>query len=214
MTDFAACLALRRGVTAIIGGGGKTTLLYRLAEELSRRGTVLVTTTTHIFRPAHLPCAERAEGGMPLLCVGTPCAGGKLTAPRQSFAALAALADYVLVEADGSRRLPIKAHAPHEPVIPENAEQVICVVGASGLYGRVDEVVHRPEVFARRTGERETATPQAVAQLLAAEQLHTRVLVNQADAPARAEAALELLDALPGPRLAASLQKGEILCSF
>lgn len=31
-------LEVRRGVTAVIGGGGKTSLLYRLASELRERG--------------------------------------------------------------------------------------------------------------------------------------------------------------------------------
>ena len=35
-------LEVRRGVTAVIGGGGKTSLLYRLASELRERGMVLV----------------------------------------------------------------------------------------------------------------------------------------------------------------------------
>lgn len=42
-------LEVRRGVTAVIGGGGKTSLLYRLASELRERGMVLVATTTRIL---------------------------------------------------------------------------------------------------------------------------------------------------------------------
>ena len=44
--DFPKLLGLRPGVTAVIGSGGKTSLLRRLAEELP--GTVLLCTTTHI----------------------------------------------------------------------------------------------------------------------------------------------------------------------
>ena len=64
-------LEVRRGVTAVIGGGGKTSLLYRLASELRERGMVLVATTTRILPPAHLsvmtgrgrcaPCAQTAS---------------------------------------------------------------------------------------------------------------------------------------------------------
>lgn len=43
--------------------------------------------------------------------MGTPCENGKLTAPRLPMEMLAALADYMLVEADGSRQMPLKAHA-------------------------------------------------------------------------------------------------------
>lgn len=44
-------LGIRPGLTAVIGSGGKTSLLRVLAQELSHRGTVLVSTTTRIMRP-------------------------------------------------------------------------------------------------------------------------------------------------------------------
>ena len=53
----------------------------------------------------------------------------------------------LLVEADGSRRLPLKAHAPHEPVIPKEAGCVLCVVGARGFDRPIRKAVHRPEQF-------------------------------------------------------------------
>ena len=81
------------------------------------------------------------------------------------------LADYVLVEADGSRRLPLKAHAPHEPVIPKEAGCVLCVVGAHGFDRPIREAVHRPEQFCALTGARpdEPASPALAARALAAE---------------------------------------------
>ena len=48
---LAPLLQVGRGVTAIIGGGGKTTLMETLAGELSKKGKVIITTTTHICRP-------------------------------------------------------------------------------------------------------------------------------------------------------------------
>ena len=77
-------LEVRRGVTAVIGGGGKTSLLYRLASELRERGMVLVATTTRILPPAHLPVRHDREGTLRALrangiaCAGTPAEGGKL----------------------------------------------------------------------------------------------------------------------------------------
>ena len=49
--QIAPLLHIGRGVTAIIGGGGKTTLIATLAGELSKKGKVIITTTTHIRRP-------------------------------------------------------------------------------------------------------------------------------------------------------------------
>lgn len=213
MNEFAEALQVRPGLTAIIGGGGKTTLLYRLARELEGRGSVIVTTSTHIFKPMDLPFALTAGKVSGILCVGMPCENGKLSAPQQSFRELTALADYVLVEADGSAGRPLKTHAPHEPVIPPEADQVICVVGASGLNRPAAVKVHRPERFIALSGS-ETATPETVAAVLKKEALHTRVLINQADSPERIAAARELARLLNCPVVVASLQKGELLCVY
>lgn len=209
MGKLSELLRIKKGVTAIIGSGGKTTLLYRLAEELE--GSVILCTSTHILPPTHVPVTEHTGRVTGVICVGTPCENGKLTAPRQPFSELAELADYVLVEADGSKRLPLKAHLSHEPVIPAEAENVICVVGASGLGKAVTEVAHRPERFAL-LGESDLVTPLAVSKVLEKEAFHHRVLINQAElAPASAQ---ELAKLLSCPVVVASLQKGEILCSY
>ena len=44
----------KNSITAITGSGGKTSLMFRLAEELSLKGKVLITTTTKIFAPDEL----------------------------------------------------------------------------------------------------------------------------------------------------------------
>ena len=53
-------LDIRPGLTAVIGSGGTTSLLRVLAQELSRRGSVLLATTTHIMRPDWCPFAATA----------------------------------------------------------------------------------------------------------------------------------------------------------
>ena len=66
---------------------------------------------------------------------------------------LVPLADVVLIEADGSRRRPIKGTAEHEPAIPEEATLVVAVGNVSALGTPVDEEhVHRPDVFSELTG--------------------------------------------------------------
>lgn len=54
--ELAKALDVRPGVTAIIGGGGKTTLMECLAEELSAQARVIVCTTTHIYPEQNMPC--------------------------------------------------------------------------------------------------------------------------------------------------------------
>lgn len=216
---LAKLLEIRPGVTAVIGGGGKTTLLRTLGEELAAGGRrVLLCTTTKILPFPGLPCArtgaelEALRREHRLVCAGTPVPGTeKLTTPETPMAELAARFDYVLVEADGAARRPLKAHAPHEPVIPAEAEQTICVVGASGFGQPIADAAHRPERYAALAGAAETAeaTPETEAAVLRAEALHTRVYVNQVEtlwdlADAKALAAL-----LECPVLAGSLQRGE-----
>ena len=46
-------LAEKGHIVSLVGGGGKTTLLYAMADHCARKGwRVLVTTTTHIRQPA------------------------------------------------------------------------------------------------------------------------------------------------------------------
>lgn len=113
---------------------------------------------------------------------------GKLSAPAEPLNELAQRFDYVLAEADGSKRLPLKAHAPWEPVIPSGTANIVWIVGASGFGKPVAEVVHRPELFCERCGCEPTdaATPERVAQVLNAElQMlnlnNARIMLNQVD---------------------------------
>ena len=97
-------LGIRPGLTAVIGSGGKTSLLRVLAQELSHRGTVLVSTTTRIIRPNWCPfaatAAELCEGfaHSPIVCAGSYNPEGKLTAP--DFPGWQYAADFVLVDLD------------------------------------------------------------------------------------------------------------------
>lgn len=179
-------LHIMPGVTAVIGGGGKTTLLRVLGHQLSHKGRVLLCTTTKIKAFAPLPQLQTLTDEGTLFWTGTPIPGtGKYTTPPWSLAQLSAVFDYILVEADGSAGLPFKAHLPHEPVIPPEAMQTICVLGLTGFGKPIAQVAHRSGRFTQLCGAEETAlaTPPLVASVLQAEALHTRILCNQADTP-------------------------------
>ena len=220
---LAEILGVRKGVTAVIGGGGKTTLLRTLGEELARSGARVILATTTKFLPfpgiETVPGGEReiadALGRAPLVCAAAPWGeSGKLAESPVPVARLAALADYVLVEADGSAGLPLKAHAPHEPVIPAEAARTILVVGASGFGRPIREAAHRPERYAQLAEcDIETAvTPEIAARVLRAEGLGDLVLVNQAETPEAREMARKMAESLPLPVWAGSLRRGEIVC--
>ena len=102
-------------IKAIIGSGGKTTLLKNLAQQYRAEGkTVFVTTTTHMFLEEDMLLTDDAETIIERLketgyaMAGIPD-GIKFNAlSEETYAAVCNHADVVLVEADGSRQLPLK----------------------------------------------------------------------------------------------------------
>jgi len=211
---LAELLEIQPGVTAIIGGGGKTSLMYHLAEELE--GRVICCTTTKIWPPEALPVVTGPAAADLIdalktyrtVCVGTKTTEGKLTAPALPMAQISALADYVLVEADGSKGRPLKAHAAHEPVVPKEANQTILVVGLLGFGRPIAEAAHRPALYARlaQTDENAIAEPETAARVIAEEDLHTRLFCNQAE-EGRTAAAAALASFLTCPVTCGSLRE-------
>lgn len=142
-----------------MGAGGKTTLIHRLSEELQVLGvTVLITTTTKMYRPAqHYFEWTGAESAKELKVyldkeriVTVGCTWDeredKITGvPEENYQILAELADVLLVEADGSKRKPVKVPAEYEPVIYPNTDLVIGVLGMRSVGLRIAQAAHRPE---------------------------------------------------------------------
>ena len=215
-------LEIQPGVTAIIGGGGKTTLMECLAEELSAQARVIVCTTTHIYPEQNMPCLvspSEAEVEAELarthcVCVGSASESGKFSAPELTFRTLCALADYVFVEADGSKRLPLKAHASHEPVIPEEAQRVIMVIGIDGVGKTIRETCRRSALYAQLAGvdEETVVTPQLAARVVNAEGYGDRVYINKVESAADYEAAQAMANEFSCPVIAGSLHQGVYVC--
>lgn len=220
--ELSDILEIGPGLTALIGGGGKTTLLYTLGGELSRRGRTIVCTTTKIFPPSHIPCLldpspealAQALQAAPLVCVGALDEQKKLRSSSLPMGVLLEAANYVIAEADGAKCLPLKAHGPHEPVIPRETRQVIAVAGLDGVGRPIRETVHRPEIFAALAGcaVADAATPERVAAVLEKEGLHQRVLLNKTDIPGGMETAAAFSGLLRCPTVVSALQKGEWKC--
>ena len=216
-------LHIQRGLTAIIGGGGKSTLLRALAEELSRDARVIVATSTKMYVPDWCPVVLSAspdDARAALLEAPIACAGsihlptGKLAEPRVAFADLVRLADYVLVEADGAKKLPLKAHAEHEPVIPACAGRRVCVVGVDGIGVPISQTCHRPQRFAQLADVSvdDTVTPEVVAAVLRAEALHDVVLINKVETVADWQAARRIAALCETPVVAGSLWRDDLRC--
>ena len=184
---------------------------------------MIVATSTKMYVPdwcpvllsAELSDVESALATSPLACVGSihePT--GKLDAPRVAFSDLADIADYVLVEADGAKRLPLKAHAEHEPVIPTCTNRVVYVVGIDGVGVPISQACHRPELYAQlaSTSVDETVTPEMVAAVLEAESLHDAVLINKVETESDWQKAESIAALVKTPVVAGSLWRNEFRC--
>ena len=140
-------------IIAVIGSGGKTSLIRALAAQYRSQGkTVFVTTTTHMFVEPDTILTE--EPGIILerlektgyAMAGVPVRGKIGQLPEATYNAVCARADVVLVEADGSRHKALKFPNATEPVIPENTDRIILVWGSHGLGKPAREACHRLEL--------------------------------------------------------------------
>jgi probable selenium-dependent hydroxylase accessory protein YqeC len=162
-------------VISLVGGGGKTTLMFALARELSLSGQKVITTTT-----TRIAASEPSRYGSPFLLPeaseekliqslpGNLEKYDHITVAAEIFQsqdklrgiapetvdkiAILKLAS-IIVETDGARGKPIKAPNATEPVIPASTTLVIPVVGMDALGVKLnEEKVFRPEIVSLITG--------------------------------------------------------------
>ncbi len=175
MTSLRHSLMLKKGgVISIVGAGGKTALMFRLARELSKDGDrVLTTTTTKIYMPTRTQSsivmvsgsaetiAKRARevfkrnshisAGSAILHLKNKLKGLK----PETIDALwqSGVFRWIIVEADGAAGRPLKAPALHEPVMPQSTRWLIGVVGLDAV-GKplTDKWVFRPQLVSKISG--------------------------------------------------------------
>lgn len=224
-------LAEKEHVISLVGGGGKTTLMYNLAAHCARKGwRVLAATTTHIMQPPGGVWAQTdAELFRLWKCgsyavAGTAAHGGKLTAPPQAqLERWMALADIVLIEADGAKRMPCKAPAAHEPVLLPQCDIVLAVAGVSALGESLEKGCFRAELAQQilRVPGNAVLTPTLLAKLLVSESGGKKAVgersfyavLNQVDTEEQAVLARQTADILKKrysvPCILTHFEKGE-----
>lgn len=150
-------------VIALVGAGGKTTILFSLAASMAAEwsGTVIICGTTRFTLGTPTPPIWSftdvinigTTSSLPSTIVVSnsidPGDKGRFSPlDNQQIAQLAQLREIaaVLVNADGSRMRPFKAPKPEEPILPDLTTHVICLVGADALGLPITaEAVHRPD---------------------------------------------------------------------
>lgn len=188
---FSALNIGSRELVSLVGGGGKTSLLFALADELLQRKRKVVTTTTTKMGQGEArrsPCFITTESQIPWqdeLLTGLHEHGhvflarglqdsGKVEGVNTSLANeifQREEIDYIIVEADGSSGCPVKAPAEHEPVIPSSSTIVVAMLGLESIGAPMGpQIVFRMDRFAELTGTKpgQRITPTVLSRLLLA----------------------------------------------
>lgn len=211
---LSAALNLRfREIISFVGGGGKTSLMLRLAEEIPIGCPALITATTKINIPPadKYPVFIAAEKGFDqgslqqLARKGTKAVLGQNILPGNKLngVTLEQFEDisgweginYILAEADGANGRPLKGHLSFEPVIPHTTTLLVIVAGADALGKNLDsEHVHRPEVVAELTGSKAgtVITPETISKLI----VHPRGIMRSCPPQARKVVVFNKVDCL------------------
>jgi probable selenium-dependent hydroxylase accessory protein YqeC len=165
----------KKSIISLVGGGGKTSIMFRLAEELKNlQRKVLITTTTAIFYPGQaqfdrlflLRDMEDYPNSIQLGDQGGTTVIGNYVTEENKLKGISTLLvddlynqgifDNIIVEADGSKRKPIKAPDSHEPVISSLTTKLVGVIGFDCYLREIGpDWVHRPEILASLTGKRQ-----------------------------------------------------------
>lgn len=154
----------KNSVTGITGSGGKTSLMFGLAEELSKQGKVLVTTTTKIYEPdeniyEELFLTENKKffrgKGKNIFILGLKIENGKLFSPKEEdILKIKSQYDYILYEGDGSKQKFMKFWREDEPCLLSFTDTVIGVgnIKSLGLPFN-EENVHRYNMYMNKNNK-------------------------------------------------------------
>jgi len=145
-------------IISVVGAGGKTTTMERLAKEYKKlEKKVIVTTTTKMFRPVQdswyggesMEAVDKHLEKDAVLWIGLPFEEEKMMSPKISFLTQLMQKNIpLLIEADGAKRLPFKVPNDTEPVIIEGTQFVVGILGMDALGRPLKEVCFRYDLGA------------------------------------------------------------------
>lgn len=138
-------------IIAVVGAGGKTTYIKEQIRHYLEQGLkVFVTTTTHMYVEEDTLVTDDPEVIIAHLekqhyaMAGKPADEEKIQSlSKETYEKVCSHADVVLVEADGSKHMPVKYPKEGEPVICDNVDEIVVVCGLHALGKPVSQVAHR-----------------------------------------------------------------------
>lgn len=145
--------------TALLGGGGKTALLHKIANELAGYypKVLLTSLTKTAFYRSEKPLiltdtnSIKSSNRNPLFVIGEKISESKLLGIFESqLYEIRKHFDVTIFECDGAKNKPLKAHTDYDPIVPKFATNVIIIIGADVINTKInDGFVHRPELFCK-----------------------------------------------------------------
>lgn len=154
-------------IISIVGSGGKTTLLFFLAAELRRNYYVLVTTSAKILKPSvdqydflftNVESFTNSnltnKNNITVISKSINEWNNKLIGiDDEDLEKLINYFDVILIEADGSNKLPLKGWKNHEPPVLKKSNKTIGVIPVSVLGRNIDNsFIYGYEEFKKLAG--------------------------------------------------------------
>lgn len=239
MGNLIDCFGFKgKQIVSLIGSGGKTSLMWYLANAF-RKEAVLVSTTTKIGHPNQSlydffydeEFTQIGVNGQGITLAGV-CThdGNKLSAPPQTILQTFPNFDKIFLEADGSKQLPLKGWESFEPVVISETTITIGVLPISVLGKTIDQSnIHRLPIFLNIVGAnkgdivREETLSAVISSSkgLFEKSCGKKILcINQVETQTQQKQAKKIVDLLPFKVLnrlekviscSVHLEKGEIL---
>ena len=112
--------------------------------------------------------------------------------------------------------MPLKAHAPHEPVIPKETGTVLVVIGIDGLGNPIKEAAHRPALYASLVhADVDTAvTAKMIRDVVLTYPRCDGVVINKAEDAEQQNKALQLADLFDVPVAITAWQTNDPIKAF
>ncbi|MBC2855181.1 putative selenium-dependent hydroxylase accessory protein YqeC [Cetobacterium sp. 2A] len=158
-----------KDIVTFTGAGGKTSLIFKLANELKSIGKVLITTTTKMYIPdiemyenlilqnKSSNLSKGKNNNIDILAKDINFETNKIIGVDEAFLKKHIQNyDYILIEGDGASRKLIKIWSESEPVIPVCSTKVIGIINIDALNKPVSEFAHRTELFCKEFSCKET----------------------------------------------------------
>lgn len=144
-------------VITLVGAGGKTSTIFRLGKDISNLNKkAIITTTTHMGMSKDMILVECNSDLKKvkyilnkdnLIKVGQKESDHKIKSlDYDLLKKVISMSDVTLIEGDGSRNLPLKVPREYEPVIIEETNLVIGLIGIDCLDKKIKDACHKPEL--------------------------------------------------------------------